>query len=133
MKKALLLFCLLFVSISVSAEIVNFRTNAYCQKEKKKNGKWGEWSKWVSSNVDVVINTDKDIITIYSEPKVQIFYIKDYLGEVIDKDGEVTEKFSCVDQNKQKGQIRLVMRKTGRSELYVDMPKKRFVYDITQF
>lgn len=92
-------------------------------------GRWSDWSDWERVDILVVINMDKDVITIYSK-STQEYDIIEYLGEENDRDGGSSVKFLCVNEDGSRCHVRIRMQKDGQRQLYVDFSDVMFVYNI---
>lgn len=131
MKKFLLTLILTLGFIFPSfAQTYWYRTTAFAIKSVNVYGIWGPWSDWQKSNMDVSINTDDNIITIYS-PVKQVYVILRYEGSYTDESGGIQREFTVIDQDLDKGKIRLRIEKNGNSQLYVDFANIIWVYNIT--
>lgn len=124
-KLSLILLFIIVASITASAENLVYNSTHYSQQYLA-DGKWGKWSDWESCNVKIDIDLDKDIVTIYSSRK-QIYNITEFVGKT-ENEGDVTLKFLFIDQDGDKGTLRLLMRNNGRSEIYIDFANIRWAY-----
>jgi len=93
------------------------------------NGRWSKWSDWEDVNILVVINSDKDVITIYSN-QTQEYDIVEYLSEEEDSDGGTQVKWLCVNEDGSRCHIRIRKQSDGQLQLYVDFSDLMFVYNI---
>lgn len=131
--KKLLIILLLFIGTSVSAQVINLKTTAFTFKEYNRYTKqWSEWSKWQSSNMLVTINANNDKIIIYS-PSIQIYRVYGRANQYYDYDGEYNTVFDFIDQDNDKGQIRLLKRKSGNVELYVEFANVKWCYRVVEY
>lgn len=119
---------MLFISMTVSAQVINFRTTSYTSKEYTPYG-WTNWRPYQNSNMLLTIDIDSDLITIYS-PRTQYYKIIEYDGAYIDKDRDETIRFKFIDQDGDRGTIRLMQRRNGKSEVYIQFPNVMWVYSI---
>ena len=55
-----------FVACALMAQTYKLQTYSFSSRSKNSYGVWSDWSKWEASDMLVVINQDKDRITIYS-------------------------------------------------------------------
>lgn len=122
----LLSLCCVF---SYAADILKFQTTELSIKTQNDNGTWTKWSDWEKCSCLVVINLDKDVITIYSANK-QIYDIVDCDDLYTDSDGDDVLKMHAVDQDGDECDVRLIMRKSGSTQLYVDFADVMWVYNI---
>lgn len=130
MKKFLTMLVLMITTISASAQVLNFRTTSYTHKEKTSYG-WTEWAPYEYSNMRVAINLDTDIVTIYS-PRTQYYKIISYDGTYTDSDGDQTARYKFYDQDGDRGIMRLVVRRSGKSEIYIDFANIMWVYSVVR-
>ena len=129
MKKFLVLIVLfLGIIISVNAQVQTYRTTGYYEKKLYSWG-WGNWSSKQQSNMNIVINLNTDVVTIYS-PRTQVYRIYEYSGTTKDGDGDVTATFYFYDQDNDRGTMRLVIRANGQSQLYIDFANIMWAYDV---
>lgn len=77
----------------------------------------------------VVINQDKDRITVYSR-EMQEYDIYDYDGEEDDRYGGTTISYRCVDDSGLRCGIRLRVQADGSLQLYVDYNDAMWVYGL---
>lgn len=129
MKKFFIILCLTLVSFAASAQIIEFRTTAYTQKQINSYGQWSDWIPWQDSSMLIQMNLNTDIITIYS-PVVQRYYITNYVGNYTDKDGEQSAEYKFIDQDGDRGTMKLMVRKSGRSEIYIMFRNIIWVYTV---
>lgn len=129
MKKLLLsLFCLF--SLTISAQIQKYRTTQFAIASVT-NGRYS-WSDWESSNLYLYINLDTDQITIYST-SIQIYQIYSAYNNgnaYSDLEGGKTIKFNVIDQDLDKGTVRLRIDREGNSQVYIDFADVAWVYNV---
>lgn len=129
MKKGLvILFLVLISAISCSAQILKFRTTSFTSKEHTSYG-WTNWQRYQRSDMLVEMDFNNDIVTIYS-PRRQYYKIISYNGTYTDSDGDTTASFDFVDQDNDYGSMRLVQRRNGKSEIYIDFSNIMWVYSV---
>ena len=114
----------------VNAQVLNFRTTSFQSKHNYGYG-WTAWGNYQSSNMLLTIDLDNDIVTIYS-PNIQRYSIISYEGTYTDSDGDQTAKYKFIDQDGDRGTMRLVMRKSGKSEVYIDFADIIWVYSVVR-
>ena len=131
MKKLLLsLFCLF--SLTLSAQIQKYRTTQFAIASVT-NGRYS-WSDWESSNLYLYINLDTDQITIYST-SIQIYQIYSAYNNgnaYLDSEGGKTIKFNVIDQDFDKGTVRLRIDREGNSQVYIDFADVAWVYNVVR-
>ena len=130
--KKILSIILFFVALSASAQIQTYRTTQFAQAEVL-NGYY-VWSNWKSSNILVHINFDTDQIIIYSA-SIQIYQIYSVYNNgnaYPDSEGGRTIKFDVIDQDYDKGTIRLRVDREGNSQIYIDFANIAWVYNVVR-
>lgn len=78
------------------------------------------WSNWQDSNVQICINLNTDVITIYS-PTVQVYKVVRIENPPYDDSGNQV-KFRVVNPNGYYAYVRLRVENNGNSQIYVDFP-----------
>ena len=133
MRKLIILLMLLIASftmpIEANAQTYSYRSFQFSYKQLTDYGIWTNWSKWEDSNLLITINYDDDVIKIYSK-MMQIYVITGYSDSYTDDSGGRQVKFNFVDQDGDKGTIRLRIEKNGNSQLYVDFADIMWVYNV---
>lgn len=131
MKKFILLLLLTIGSITTAfSETQWYRTTAFAQA--KIYGGSYYWGDWENSNMNISIDLTNDVITIYS-PSKQIYFVYGSYnnGKIyIDKNGGRNIKFYVIDQDNDKGEIRLRIERNGNSQIYVDFSNIAWVYNV---
>lgn len=132
MKRFFFLFALMVMAtVNATAEKLPFRTTSvsFATIDDYGTYHWGDWEK---CNVRVTIDTDDDIVTIYSKEK-QVYYIYDTYNDgdpVSDGQGGEIIKFFIVDQDSDEGEMRLRIDSDGDTQLYIDFENCAWVYNI---
>ncbi len=129
MKKMMMVIAFLFTVMSMNAQTYKFKTTAVAYKEMGRYG-WTKWTDWYRTEMLVVINTDRDVISIYSDSP-QEYDILEYQGEENDRNGK-SKKFFCVNEDGLKCFIRLRAQHDGSFQLYVDFNNAMWVYDLRE-
>lgn len=129
-KKFLLLFIALFTLsfTSLNAQIRYFRTTAFA-KAQVVDGTY-YWSDWEKSDMRVTVNMNTYVITIYS-PSVQVYKVTKAKREYRDTKGGYTYEFAVIDQDQDRGTLRMRTQSDGQGQLYIDFSNIAWVYDIT--
>lgn len=126
MKKILLMMVMLFsISLVTSAQTYYYRTTSFAIKEKP----YGNWSDWEASNILITINYNTDIVRIYS-PKTQVYKITQWIRNYIDENGGRQVEFKFIDQDGDRGHMRLRIERNGNSQLYVEFADIMWVYNL---
>ena len=119
MKKIVSLMMLLIVALPSVAEVIKYKATSFALKTYDYNReRWTDWTDWETCNILVVVDSDKDLITVYSQ-QTQEYDIIEYLGEEEDNGGALV-RFNCVDQDGGKCNVRLRVQNDGQQQLYVD-------------
>lgn len=128
--KRYLFILLCFIGVSCKAQTMWFKTTEYAQASII-NGQY-YWSDWQASDMNLIINSESDQIVIYS-PKIQIYQIYGVYNNgnaYRDSSGGVNVKFYVIDQDYDKGEIRLRMEQNGNSQIYIDFSNVAWVYNV---
>lgn len=128
MKKLLTLISFLLVSLIGYSQVMGFRTTAYAQKEKV-YGYWSSWSDWEDSDMLLTIDLNTDVVTIYS-PRTQIYSIYNVEDPYYDSDGDYNLVLKFIDQDYDRGTMRLLQRVSGASEVYIEFANVMWVYRV---
>ena len=136
MKKYLFILLLTIIlgfgfSSSVSAQQYNYKSTGFAYRTTDAYDRWSNWSSWESSDLLITINMDNDYVTIYSQ-QTQIYRITEYVGKYNDNSGGTQMEFKFVDQDGDKGTMRLRKESNGNSQLYIDFANIMWVYNITR-
>lgn len=134
MKKLLILLVLsigLTSSNVAFCQVLKLKTKSFSYKQKVNDYRWSDWSKWKPTSVLVIINFDKERITIYSK-ETQVYDIAEYEGKTTDSDGDDTYSFFCVNEAGLTCRIRFLKlnSQNGKNQLYVDFSDLKWVYNI---
>lgn len=129
MKKTLVIILLSIVGLAANAQRYSFRTTDFSARTCN-YGVWSEWSDWESSNIDVEIDLDKDIVIIHSK-SLQVYKIIEKLPAPYDKDGK-QDKFRIIDQDMDRGTLRLRRQNNGTLQIYIDFNDISWVYNIVK-
>lgn len=130
MIKKLLLLVFLFIGVSVSAQVIKFRTVAYSENRYDFNlQRWNGWSDWEKSNMLLTVDLQNDVIKVYS-PTPQIYKVYESGESYYDSDGDLNILFNFIDQDYDKGVVRLLQRRSGSSEIYIEFLNVRWCYRV---
>lgn len=130
MKRILviIMFGLLYTG-AIQAQTQWFRATEFAVRVVN-NGYWTNWSNWESVNISIKFDLSNDLIVIYSQ-ETQIYKV---LGEVeapYDSNG-VQVKFKVIDQDYDKGFLRLRVANDGNSQIYIDFADISWVYNVVR-
>lgn len=113
--------------ISSNAQVQYYKTTAFAEA-KIYNGTY-YWSDWQSSNLVMTFNLNTDVITIYS-PKTQVYKVYKTGNAYTDSKGGRQVTFYVIDQDSDKGTVRLRIEKNGNSQVYIDFSNVGWVYSV---
>lgn len=115
---------------SVFGQVYKLKATSTQTRTKKENGKWTQWSSKVKANMLITIDSDKERITIYTEPKKVYDVIKNK-GESFSKNGNEIQALGCVDRYGKNCTVRLLqVKNTNNFQVYVDYSNKTYVYNV---
>ena len=128
--KRLVSVILLFFSIYCYAgdSIRYYETTSFSMKKVVKE-EWTDWSEWEDSGMIITMNLTKDVVEILS-PKAQIYNITENKGLYFDQEDGRNVNFSFVDQDGDKGTMRLRIEKNGNSQMYIEYANVMWVYNL---
>lgn len=131
MKKLLIMFLISLSALTVGAESIWF-TGYNCaikyKNDYNRNNSTG-WSNFQKCNVDIEFKMDDDIIVIYSN-RTQVYAIYENAGTYTDNEGGQQQGYYVIDQDYDKGMIRLRIARDGTSQIYVDFDDVGWVYNV---
>lgn len=118
------------IAINAKAQTIWYRATQYASATIY-NGNY-IWSDWESSTVKMKIDWDNDIVVIYS-PKIQAYAIISTISNLHnDSKGGQSAEFRVVDQDGDKGSLRLRFDPYGNSQVYIDFSNVAWVYNIVK-
>lgn len=129
----LMTLVMLFATTSITSSTISANTNDNVQYYKayqytQKMSYASDFDPWERVNIPIVFNLTTDQIIIYSQ-RTQTYYI--YKSETyISNEGRQAVRFYFVDQDLDKGSCRLVIRKDGTSQIYIDFANISWVYNV---
>lgn len=89
-----------------------------------------EWTDWESVSISIKFDIDKDMIVIYSQ-ETQVYKIIEQVASPYDSGGQQV-KFTVIDQDFDRGHIRLRVEDNGNSQIYVDFSDVSWVYNVVR-
>lgn len=87
-----------------------------------------DWSDWESVDISIKIDLTNDIVTIYSQD-IQIYKVIQQVESPYDSLGKQV-KFLVIDQDYDRGYLRLRIENSGRSQIYIDFADISWVYNV---
>lgn len=121
----LIIFSVFLFSSNARADNIEYY-NAYQYSQKLVTDSY--WDSWTHVNILITFNYTTDKIIIYSN-KIQVYSIYNY-DIYYDNDGEKVLRFYFIDQDYDKGTMRLMVRPSGTSQIYVDFANISWVYNV---
>lgn len=133
MKKFLICILLALVGICATGESLWFNAYNYAIKYKTESNRGNSkgWSSYTKCNVPIEFKMDDDIIIIYSN-KTQVYAIYEDAGTYTDSEGGKQQGYYVIDQDYDKGMIRLRIARDGTSQLYIDFNDVAWVYNVVR-
>lgn len=128
MKRILLAMLLCIVSLTSFSQVIKFETTSYTYKEYTSYG-WTKWAPYEHSSMLLTMDIDRDLVIIHS-PRTQIYKIVDYSGTYTDRDGDSAMEFKFIDQDGDRGTMRLMQRRSGKSEVYIQFANIIWCYSV---
>lgn len=132
MKKLFVLLFILFCFVQINyADVTKLRTSGLAHQYKNEySGVWGDWGDWNDCNVLIVIDEDRDRITIYSQRTQEYDIIG--IGQEEEDYESSSLTFDCVDEEGIRCSltIRVYNDNSRGSQLYVNYSDVRWVYSI---
>lgn len=111
---------------AADAQVLQFKSDAYCQKQINSYGYWSNWSKWEKCSVSITINLDNDVVTIYSN-RTQYYKIYDFSGSYYDGTTRCVD-YRFYDQDGDRGTMTLAVKANGQSEIYIRFANIQWAY-----
>ena len=130
MRKFLILSIFVLICGALSAQTYNFKATELAIRYH--NGyAWEEWSDWQPVSIQVKMDLDASLIIIYSN-RTQIYRITEYDGSYTDSSQGNQMRFTIIDQDYDRGHLRLRVEKNGNSQIYVDFSDVMWVYNVVR-
>ena len=129
MKKLLILLLLLISTTSFAQSVVKLRANSFCEKHTV-NTQWTEFTSWKDTNILIVIDGDKQRITVYSA-QTQTYDIITNDGLSLSEFGERTQNYTCVDENGAQCGMRVIERSQSTNIIF-DFSNIIICYNVSQ-
>lgn len=114
---------------TADAQTYSYRSTEYAIKKTNSSGQWLSWSDWEPSNIRITMNLDTDIVRVYSATP-QVYRITEFLQQYTDESGGKQLKFKFVDQDGDRGYMRLRVETNGNSQLYIEFNNVMWVYNV---
>ena len=128
MKKVIFLLLAILCISTGYAEPTFYHADSFAYKYiDEHSGRWNEWSRWQSSEILISIDIEKEVIEIYTEME-QKYNILKWNGRYKDNKGGEQSEFVVVDQDGDKGIIRIRIQWDDVKQLYVEYDNVMWVY-----
>lgn len=135
MKKFLMIIMLMLSLVTTaSAQTQYYRTTAYAFATINQYTGRYTWSDWEKSSMTITINLTTDVITVYS-PSTQIYRVYGTYNNgnaYTDNSGGQNVKFYVIDQDGDKGEVRLRIERNGNSQIYIDFNNVAWCYNVVR-
>ena len=130
MKRLILMLLMVIgIGMAVNAQTYYYRTTAFAIKQMNDYGRWSDWSDWEDSDMLMTINFDDDVVKIFS-PTPQKYVITKYVKNYTDSSGGKQVEFKFVDQDGDRGNMRLRIERSGNSQVYIEFGNIMWVYNV---
>ena len=132
--KKLLIMLLMIVGLTTTTfgQIYNFTAFSLNYKVYNENrDQWSDWMGWLPCNIEVRMDVPQGNIKIFSK-HYQSYNIMYKEGQGV-FDGDDVTSFYCVDQNGIACRLKLVIRQSGQTEMYVEYKDVKWVYAVRKF
>lgn len=128
MKKLILALLMLIGIGTANADVWKFSATHLAYKFYDYDyNRWPDWSDWEDTKILIVVDTDKERVTIYSSTPQQ-YDIYQYGQEEEDSSGGSYVTFKCVDAEGTQCDVTLRRQYDGRSQMYVEYADAAWVY-----
>ena len=131
MKRFLLMLVMVLSFAAADAQIQYYRTTGFAYKYVNSYGRWTNWTDWQSSDMVITINFNTDVVKIYS-PQTQTYRILEHTRNFTDSSGGKQVEFKFIDQDGDRGSMRLRIERNGNSQLYVEFSNIIWVYNVVK-
>ena len=127
------LFLLFFLSLvtPLLAQTHSYRTTEFAYKQVNSYGRWTNWTSWEDSDMLITINFSTDIVKIYS-PVTQTYRITEFVRDFTDSSGGKQVEFNFIDQDGDRGSMRLRIERNGNSQIYIEFANVMWVYNVVR-
>lgn len=89
------------------------------------------WSEWQRCTVRIIFDLQNDIIYIQSNAP-QKYVVISSGNDYTDSDGGSQVKYQVIDQDGDRGTLRLRMERNGNSQIYVDFNNVAWCYNVVR-
>lgn len=131
MKKILFTFLFTLCCLTMNAQIQTYKATSYAYAEINQYTGRYNWSDWYKCDVSIVFDLQRDIITIYSK-STQYYSILTTGTASTDSSGGKQISFRVIDQDDDRGTLKLRIEKNGNSQLYVDFNNVAWCYNLVR-
>ncbi len=129
-NKITLTLMLMLATFSISAQTINFRTTKFSSNQYNTYTRtWSGWEEWQASDMLMTMDINNDVVIIYS-PVTQVYKIYEINKNFLDAKGNYHVELNFIDQDYDKGIMRLVQRSSGASEVYIEFNNVKWCYRV---
>lgn len=112
-------------ALTSSAQVIKYRAQTFAlARVYNGNYSWGDWQR---SNIVITIDYNNDKIYIHSSSR-QVYRVIDTTDAYTDNGGGTQVKFYVIDQDGDRGTVRLRIERDGTSQIYIDFSDIAWVY-----
>ncbi len=129
MKKIFLYILFSILALTSVAETQWYNSKSYAYRYENDYGYWTDWTDWLSCDINIKIDTNEDVVVIYSN-KTQIYVVYETGDSWTDSSGGQQVSFKVIDQDYDKGTMRLRIESNGNSQIYIDFANVSWVYNV---
>lgn len=127
MKKILVSIVFIILGfVPIQAQTYYYKAFQFSCKET-----YGSWIDWQPTDILITINLSSDVVNIYSN-KTQIYKIVKYVKNYTDTSGGRQIEFKFIDQDYDRGTMRLRTETNGNSQMYIDFANVMWVYNLVR-
>lgn len=130
MKRFIAIILLIFtITISTQAGTLWYRSTSFASAKIINNRYY--WGDWVDSDLAISIDLSNDVIIVYSQVRQIYKVVRE--GEVsTDNSGGQQITFPVIDQDSDRGAVRLRVESNGNAQIYVDFNDVAWVYNVVR-
>jgi hypothetical protein len=131
-KSILLLGLFLFISSQSYGQVLKFKTTEMATCQELLDGSWSSWSDPVEVSQKIVIDFNKSVMTVFSNPK-QVYDILEAEEQVKDEDGDDIFSFICEDDDGDTCRVILSVLHSqgGRPQMTIEYDDLMLLYNMT--
>ena len=128
MKKIVVLLLAAMMSIGASAEIMKLKCTHFASRKLTSSNTWTDWTDWRSSSDIIVLNGEKNKITINGSKNEGYDIISS--EQYTDEDGDEWISMDSVDDEGYRCDVQIRFAVDGEIQLYVKYEALQWVYSV---